>query len=210
MTPTRVWLALAALYAAFFAWYTSFSGPLSDAEIDGYLGTMAEGGAEPDQLAVWRRFLESDTGDDFAMFNAIEMRERPLPVDGVPADETSEQVLARYAGPFLGRALRDAAHPVLIGSATAPAVDLWGIEGAEEWTTGGIVRYRSRRDLMEQVTAVGPTGIHEFKIAAMEKTIAFPLDPWFHLGDPRLVLGLVLSNVAFAWHLRCARRAGAA
>ena len=31
-------------------------------------------------------------------------------------------------------------------------------------------------------------GSHEFKVAAMNKTIAFPIDPWFHLGDPRILL----------------------
>ena len=36
------------------------------------------------------------------------------------------------------------------------------------------------------------SGIHDFKIAAIEKTIAYPLDPWFHLGDPRLVVGLLV------------------
>ena len=27
----------------------------------------------------------------------------------------------------------------------------------------------------------------------MTKTIAFPIDPWFQLGDPRLLLGLALG-----------------
>ena len=30
----------------------------------------------------------------------------------------------------------------------------------------------------------------------MHKTIAFPLDPWFQLGDPRLVLALILTLIA--------------
>jgi len=206
MTPGRVWLALALAYLAFFFWYTPFGGPLEPAEIDDFLAQFASNDFPPEQTAVWRAFLESDSGGDFAMFNAIEMRAKPLPVDGVSEDASSEEVLAQYTRPFLGRALRSAAHPVLIGSATSPAVDLWGIEGAETWSTGGVVRYRSRRDLIEQAMAVGPTGIHEFKQAAMQKTIAFPLDPWFQLGDPRLVLALVFSNCGLAWHLRCARR----
>ena len=206
MTPGRVWSAFGLLYAAFFAWYTSFAGPLEEEEIQRYLAFFAENGAEPDQVALWRNFMESDTGDDFAMLNAIEMRERPLPVEGAPPGETSEQVLARYTAPFLGRALRSAAHPVMLGRAAADAIDLWGIDGAEEWSTGGLVRYRSRRDLMEQVVAVGPTGIHEFKTAAMEKTIAYPLDPWFQLGDPRLVaiageVGKTPAQVLIRWGL---------
>jgi hypothetical protein len=38
----------------------------------------------------------------------------------------------------------------------------------------------------------------------MEKTIAFPLDPWFQLGDPRLVLALILGIIGFALSWRFA------
>jgi len=38
-------------------------------------------------------------------------------------------------------------------------------------------------------------GSHEFKITAMAKTVAFPLDPWVSLGDPRLLLALILAVI---------------
>ncbi len=37
---------------------------------------------------------------------------------------------------------------------------------------------------------------HEFRVAAMAKTIAFPIDPRWQLGDPRLILGLLLALIA--------------
>jgi len=202
MSPGRVWIVLALVWAAFFGWYTSFGGPLTPDEIDHYLGLLEERGADPARIAIFRQFMETDTGDDFAMLNAIDLRDTPLAAPGVEPGETSQEVLAKYTAPFLGRALRSAAHPAMIGTAAAPSVDVWGIEGAERWDQGGLVRYRSRRDLMEQVVAIGPSGIHEFKIAAMEKTIAFPLDPWFQLGDPRFVLALVLAIVGLSWPRR--------
>ena len=92
-----------------------------------------------------------------------------------------------------------ATHPVVLGSAAHRAIDLWGIEGAEDWTHFGMVRYRSRRDLMEVASSgAADASIHDFKIAAMEKTIAFPIDPWFQLGDPRLVLAALFGIVALA------------
>jgi hypothetical protein len=63
----------------------------------------------------------------------------------------------------------------------------------ETWSIAAGMRYRSRRDLLEIGTNPAFSGRHEFKIAAMQKTIAFPIDPWFQLGDPRLVLALVLG-----------------
>jgi hypothetical protein len=43
----------------------------------------------------------------------------------------------------------------------------------------------------------------------MAKTIAYPLDPWVQLGDPRLVLflllGLIGSTVSWFWAARSFR-----
>lgn len=206
---TRVWIVLAVLYGIFFLWYTSLRGPLTPDEIESYVATLRDADLPEERLAVWIRFMESDTGDDFAMLNAIDLRATPAPVPGVEPGESSEEVLARYSRPFLGRAMRGAAHPVLLGRAAAPAVDVWGIDGASEWTNGGVVRYRSRRDVMEQAAALarmGEDNVHAFKIAAMEKTIAYPLDPWFHLGDPRLLLALVFAVIGLAVQAGAASR----
>jgi len=209
-TPRRVWTLLALLYLAFFAWYTSFGGPLTPSEIDRYLGVLAERGADPERMAIWKQFMQSDSGDDFVMLNAIEMREAPLAVAGAPPDASSAEVLRLYTDPFLGKAFRSAAHPVFLGWAAAGAMDLWGIEGAEQWSTGGLVRYRSRRDLMEQAVYASGLDIHDFKTAAMEKTIAFPLDPFFQLGDPRFVLALLLLVLGLSAHLRVALKRASA
>ncbi len=202
MSPTtRTWLALFLLYTCFFAWYTSFGGPLSDEEIAYYRSVVEEVAEDPERVKVWVQFMESDTGDDFAMLNAIDLRETPEQVDGVEPGETSQQVLDKYTRPFLGKALLSAAHPAMMGWAAGPAMDVWGIEGANNWDQGGLVRYRSRRDLMEQLVTIrdlGDSNIHSFKIAAMEKTVAYPLDPWFQLGDPRFVLALLFAVVGLS------------
>ena len=96
--------------------------------------------------------------------------------------------------------LSRACHPILNGSAAAPALDLMNAAGMERWTAGAGMRYRSRRDLLDIATNPDFDGAHAFKVAAMRKTIAFPIDPWLQLGDPRLVLGLLLAVVG------CARR----
>lgn len=198
----RIWIVIAVIYAAFFYWYTSFGGPLSDEEIEDSLTVLREAGMEPERLEVWEQFMRSDTGDDFAMLNALDLRDEPLQVEGVEPGDTAEDVMARYSEPFLGRALLSAAHPVMFGTAAAPAMDLWGIEGAHDWTAGALVRYRSRRDLMQQAVYASSLDIHRFKTASLQKTIAYPLDPWYQLGDPRLVLGMLLLILGLALQLR--------
>lgn len=183
----RIWGVLGLLWGAFFLWYTNLAGPLSDAEIDGIVERLARGGGAPADIAALRGFLEADTGDDFVMLNVIEMN------DGASA--ASAEALEAYMTYMWPALLSRASHPIFIGSAAAPALDVWGIEGASEWTSGALMRYRSRRDMIEIAGNAEFEGSHELKVAAMAKTIAFPLDPWMSLGDPRLLLALILALI---------------
>lgn len=212
MNRTRwIWLVLVGIWAAFFGWYTSFGGPLTKEEIDHYLALVErqEPKPPPDRVARMRKFMEEDTGDDFVMINVIHMYDTPLQVEGVEPGESSADVLAKYMAYMTPALFARACHPVIYGSAANIAMDLMNADGMEEWTTGAGMRYRSRRDLLEIATNPAFAGAHEFKVAAMAKTIAFPIDPWFQLGDPRLVLGLGLGLIGCALSWREAARAKA-
>ena len=56
-------------------------------------------------------------------------------------------------------------------------------------------------DIFSELDKPGRDPRPEFKVAALAKTIAFPLDPFNYLGDPRLVLALLLGFVgcAISW-----------
>ena len=84
---------------------------------------------------------------------------------------------------------------MIYGQAANTAMDLMNADGMDEWTRGAGMRYRSRRDMLEIASNPAFAGSHEFKIAAMRKTIAFPIDPWLQLGDPRLVSALLFGLV---------------
>lgn len=209
MTHTRwIWLVLFGLYAAFFSWYTSFGGPLTDEEIAHYIAIVEEREPppSPERLALMRKFMEEDTGDDFVMINIIDMYETPLQIEGVEPGESSDDVLAKYMEFMIPELFKRACHPVIYGQAAASAMDIMNADGMEQWSTGAGMRYRSRRDVLEISTNPAFRGSHEFKIAAMRKTIAFPIDPWIQLGDPRLVLGLILAMIGFGLSWREATR----
>ena len=213
MTRTRwIWLVVIGLYAAFFSWYTSFGGPLTDEEITRYvaLAESSEPAPSPEQVAKLRKFMEEDTGDDFVMVNIIDMYETPLQVEGVEPGETSDEVLAKYMDYMLPELLSRACHPVLSGEAANTAMDIMNADGMERWTQGAGMRYRSRRDLLEIAGNSAFADSHEFKVAAMRKTIAFPIDPWIQLGDPRVVLALLLGLIgcALSWREAARRRLG--
>ena len=198
MTATKwTWLVIASTYLAFFSWYTSFKGPLTPAEIEHYmtLSEQQDPGASAEDRARIRAFMEEDTGDDFVMINVIHMYDKPLQIEGVEPDDTTDEVLAKYMEYMFPAMLSRASHPVFQGSAVSTAMDIMNADGMETWTAGAGVRYRSRRDLLEIGTNPAFEGRHEFKVAAMAKTIAFPVDPFNYLGDPRLVLALLLGLI---------------
>jgi hypothetical protein len=203
-----VWTVLIVSYSFFFGWYTSFGGPLSEAEIEHYMSLIEAGGSRtPEEKALLRRFMETDTGDDFLMINVIDMYETPVQAEGVAPGESSQAVLGKYMAYMYPALFSRASHPVLFGSAASQALDIVNAEGMESWTMGAGMRYRSRRDMLEIATNPAFAGSHVFKMAAMRKTIAFPVDPWFQLGDPRLVLALLLGFLGsgISW-LMAARR----
>ena len=87
---------------------------------------------------------------------------------------------------------RRASHPVFAGSAVHASIDLVGIEGAETWDRIVLMRYRSRRDLLDIFTNPSFAGRHEFKIAALSKTIAYPVEGNVYFSDLRFLLALIL------------------
>ena len=211
MTATKwTWLVIAAAYLAFFSWYTSFKGPLTPAEIEHYmtLSEQQDPGASAEDRARIRAFMEEDTGDDFVMINVIHLYDEPQQIEGVEPDDSTDEVLAKYMEYMFPAMLSRASHPVFQGSAVSTAMDIMNADGMERWTAGAGVRYRSRRDLLEIGTNPAFEGRHEFKVAAMAKTIAFPVDPFNYLGDPRLILALLLglTGCGLSWFFATRRQ----
>ncbi len=191
-TRLKTWLFPALIYAVFLFWYTDLEGPLSDAEVDAFVATMTDNGTDPGVIAFIEKFGREDSGKQFLMVNNIDMNENPPEVEGAEPGESASDLMARYMSHMIPALLSRACHPVLMGSAVYPAMDLVGIEGAETWDQAALFRYRSRRDLLEIVTNPAFSGKHHFKTAALDKTIAYPIETQLYLSDPRLLLGLIL------------------
>ena len=192
-----IWGGAALVYAAFWAWYVGFSGPLTKADVDGYMAKIAPGlGVDPERRDRMRAFLESDDGGEFFMVNLIRLQPEPVrPPDGGPPAPAA-RVLEGYTGPFLRALFRRGGHPALGGRAAAGYLEAWGVEKNPGWTMAGVIRYRSRRDLIELATMPQFAPIHAFKNAAMSNTLAFPIAPARMFFGPRVVVALVLALLA--------------
>lgn len=186
-------LPIALLYALFVGWYTDFGGPLSEEEISAFLDPIrAREDHQPEFIAKLERFMREDSGRQFFMLNAVDYNDNPPDVEGAQPGETAQQLMGRYMAYMFPNLLRRASHPVILGTAVFPAMDVVGIDNADNWDMGGMMRYRSRRTFMEIVARPEMRDSHAFKVAALTKTIAYPVETQLNLGDPRGLLGLLL------------------
>ncbi|MCH1580199.1 hypothetical protein PQZ11_08570 [Luminiphilus sp.] len=208
MTSRRkLWLGSVLLYALFVSWYTDFGGPLTEAEIQDFVAKTDDrdlGGIATRKTLL--EFLRNDTGRQFLMINAVDLAKNPPTIAGAPPNADAQTLIDLYMEYMIPELLSNASHPVVVGKSVGNSLDLLGIEGAEQWSDGAVMRYRSRRTLMDIISNPEFYDRHDFKLAGLEKTIAYPIEPRIHLGDLRLMLGLLLLAATALIDGRLARR----
>ena len=197
-----IWGAALLGYGLFALWYDNWRGPLDAQEIDVLIErARTQGHIEPDRLATVRAFLEADDGGEFFMLNLLRVQPEPIPVPGSDEKRPAREVMEGYTKHFMPALFRRAGHPALIGRAAGGYVEHWGVEPDPGWSVAGVIRYRSRRDMMELATDPAFEPAHAFKIAALANTLAFPLSPAFVVAGPRIWVALVFALLAALGHL---------
>jgi hypothetical protein len=188
MTATVIWSLALLLYATFWCWYVGFRKKITPTEVEGIMRLFDGSGAWTEkQRSHLHNFLAIDDGKDFVMVNLLHLKK--------PRKQSREKLEA-YQKVFLGALLRKAGHPVMIATAASGNIENVACEQADDWTAAGMIRYRSRRDLMEMLPSTIDSEHHGLKLEALEKTLAFPASPWFMLGGPRLVVALAIALLA--------------
>ena len=112
----------------------------------------------------------------------------------------SRKKLTAYQKIFLGNLFKRAGHPVFVASVASGKIENVGCD-TDNWTAAGMVRYRSRRDLMEVLPETFGSKHHGLKLEALERTFAYPSTPWMLVGGPRIVAPLALALIAALLHL---------
>ena len=207
----KTWLILGAVYIGFFFWYTDMGGKLSQEEIQIFIKkheqNIINDGVSPDseefQLRIdfLKKFMEEDNGKQFIMVNNIEMNKNPGDVVGANPGESADKLMSRYMEYMWPNLLKRASHPIFMSNAVYQSMDLVGIEGAETWDQAALMRYKSRRTMMEIVTNPNMMNRHGFKIAALQKTIAYPVEPFGFYSDMRVIFGMLIAIVGLSIRL---------
>ena len=191
-----LWLIPSLLWVLFTFWYTDFKGPLTEEEINQGLEQLKTQGWNLGAASKVEQFLRADSGRQFIMVNSIDLNEAPPSMPGFGDAGSAEQYLDHYMEHMYVQLSKRASHPVFFGNVVGRALDVEGIEGVDEWNTAGLIRYRSRRSFLAVLTHPDMRKRHQYKIAAMTKTIAYPVEPTINLGDPRVLLAMLMGLAA--------------
>ena len=198
-----VWPMALVLYGIFRAWYDNWRGPLCKAEIEAFVARAEQSpGARHTDLQVLRRFMETDDGKEFVMCNLVRLypHEVAHPVTGKMY--SARDMVQKYFSGFVPTLIRSGGHPMMMMRQAGGYVDAWNTPPDPGWSIVGMVRYRSRRDMMVLATDQRFFEVHPLKIAAIAQTFSLPTQHVFGMAiRPRTGLALILVLAAALAHL---------
>jgi hypothetical protein len=171
-----LWIVLAILYVAFVLWYYNWSGPIKEHEIEGMMGKIKRSsGAANTNIDVISDFIKNDDGKEFVMQNFICVKDGLIehPVTGEKT--AAAELLQQYSSPFTKALFLRGGHPVFVSRKVGGLIDSWGGNDDEWWHITAMMRYRSRRDLIELITNLKFDDVHIYKLTAIDKTTSFPV-----------------------------------
>lgn len=176
----RLWIVVGLVYGLFLAWhYNWVAKPLTAAEVESTLSHVdGKGEVTAQESANIRAFLSSDDGQPFYNLNLMEYRAQATYADGVarPGITSGEQADAQYSRHVLPLLLKRGSYPVFVSTKAANFLNSAG-QGADFFQKIAVVRYRSRRDMLEMIAdpAYALAGPHKF--ASLARNIATPMEP---------------------------------
>ncbi len=181
-------------YGIFLAWYGGRARPMDSLEAESLLdriqkNTAAAGApAMPDLLESLRAISREDDGREFIMVNLIKFRRKAAYPPGYVYGDDPHAADARYNRAIVPLLLKRAGLPIFLGRVAGRFL---APDGADDWESVVLVRYRSRRDLLRMCIDLAQTRADIHKWASIEKTHVFPVRMQFSLVLVRLfVAGL--------------------
>ena len=86
------------------------------------------------------------------MLNLVRLQPGPVATPGCGEPQPARRVLEGYTDTSCRRSSARAGHPAFFGRAAGGYLEQWDVAPDPGWSFGGVIRYRSRRDMMELVT----------------------------------------------------------
>ena len=206
----QIWICVPVLYGLFCLWYFNWRGPVTRDEIDKFLDIFAKLDANKHtEPAVIRKFLENDDGNEFVMLNLIQLHRGKVPHPLTGEKRKPRELLASYFKSFSMASLKRGGHPVLQARTVGGNIDSWNADSNAGFLITSMMRYKSRRDLVELLIDPAFADSHLYKLAAIDRTISYPtqttvsisIRPPVSVLVALLMLASMAQNVAFFMRL---------
>ena len=171
----KIWILVPIVYAIFSFWYFNWRGPITSEEVDAFMVSFNQiEGSEHTDAEIFREFLEQDDGGEFVMLNLVQLHQAEVdhPLSGEKM--SASKLVGEYFGPFALALLKRGGHPVFQARTVGGNIDSWNADNNESFGLTGMMRYKSRRDLVELIVDPGFADAHIYKLAAIERTISYP------------------------------------
>lgn len=198
-SPRWPWLMATILSVAFLLWHQPwFSKPLTPAEVDAaFAVSIDRAAALPESEKVkLRSFFSSDDGRPFYNVNLTLNRKEAIYPDGIqrPGIRTGTDAADAYARVVIPQLLQRGSYPVFISSKISNLLED-GAPGADFFQHIAIVRYRSRRDMLNMISNPDYMAGAPHKFASLAKNVAVPATGFVPL-DAAVVIPLILFGLA--------------
>ena len=186
---------LMAVYLLFLLWHEPWwRRRLAPGESSAIL-TGRHGELSAEERSAFEAFMDADDGRSFYMINLMEYRPQAIYPEGRLPDGTPPgQMTGREAGRAYYRVvvpalLKRGSYPVLVSETLQTLLSAGA--GTDFFEQLAVVRYRSRRDLLEMVASPAFLAGVPHKWASLEKTVVVP-SRLMLLVDLRTLVPLVL------------------
>ncbi len=171
----KIWILVPVLYGLFLLWYFNWKGPLTPDEVEVFMASFEQfEGSEHTDAAKFRKFLENDDGGEFVMLNQVHLHSGEVAHPLTGEAMSPSDLIGEYFGPFALSLLKRGGHPVFQARTVGGNIDSWHADSNVGFGTTAMMRYKSRRDLVELVLDPAFADAHIYKLAAIERTISYP------------------------------------
>lgn len=202
------WFAAAAVYVLFLLWHEPWlKSPLTAAELEFALrGMDANQQVSKEEKDALRSFFSQDDGKPFYNLNLMLFADRAVYADGMTrlGIVTGADANDAYAKMVVPHLLKRGSYPIFASSKISNLLSE-NASGADFFQEVAIVRYRSRRDMLDMILDPKFKEGSPHKFAALAKNVAVPTS-----GVLVLDLGILVPLALFAFALLATQRRHAA
>lgn len=149
------------LYIAFLFWYGGKGKPLNAVEVEALLTEIKKRAGKQDSqeespiLQQFRDLTQNDDGREYYMVSLLKFRKKALYPEGSSFGDDPLAANDSYNRAIIPLLFKHGGHPVFLGRVQGRFLHP---EHVDDWDQVGMVRYRSRRDMLKMAVEIAGLG----------------------------------------------------